>query len=737
MPDLPIPESEIADETTADSTRLKDKHHLAMTRFDSVAVPQAPLRAQSLEARRFVTIPGAMYEGAFGEQFENAPRLEMDEVTPGLEKIETDYRENRLTVDFIPAGGQDKETADTLDGMYRADSYHFNAQAARDNAFKEGIRGGFGAWRLTTDRVDPYDPDDDSQRVNPGMTIPDADQCVYLDGASVEYDGSDAKWAHVLSAWPRADAEDKWPDAVWSDFPTAKWDYAWDGWYRPDLVMTSEYYEVEDTGDKLLIFTSAQGGDEQRFFASEIGDGVRVDLKAQGYSLGTRTVKRRRVHKYLMNGSVILRDCGYIAGDSIPIVPFYFRRDWIDNMPWWRGYVGKKMDAQRSFNSAMSHLTEIDSLSPYEVPIIADEQMTPEIANEWARGNIDRHPFRRIKPLRDPEGNVISAGPIGKIEPPQVPPVTVTRLQFALQVLRGDEDTADQVKSNVSADAMDIAATRVDAKSGIPLDNMRLSIAREGQIYLGMGREVYYEPGREVETLTNDGQDGTATLAEPMVDQSGVYRIRNDLTRGKFKVLASVQESTATKRQKTVRQALELASAFGQGTPDAQAALYTAAQSMDGEGIDDLQEFYRQRSIAVGATKPTQEEQQRMQQAAENQQPDPAAVALTAQAAKLGAEAEASKAKAVESLSKAHLNQAQADTLEKAPKVPSGLSAPPENPLVQAAEVHSKIASADLNTAKAAHLREDIVHKRIKTGHQVAMERRAQDLAESAPQGQA
>src|SRR6185369_6358907 len=117
----------------------------------------------------------------------------------------------------------------------------------------------------------------------------------------------------------------------------------------------------------------------------------------QGWKQEERAIKRRRVHKYILNGSFVLKDCGYIAGPNIPIVPFYGRREYVDNIERWRGHVHKKMDAQRIFNGRLARLTEIDSLSPREIPIVLDEQLTPQIMEEWRRQNIDRHPFARLK----------------------------------------------------------------------------------------------------------------------------------------------------------------------------------------------------------------------------------------------------------------------------------------------------------------------------------------------------
>lgn len=731
MADDPLTETEQQDADKADdSDRLREVHTLAMQRFDSVAIPQLEDRELRLRDRRFVDVEGAQWEGAWGEQFENSPRPELDKITKNGEKIETDYRQNKVSVNFVPVDAKDRDTANTLNDMFRADVHAFKSQHAFDNAFQDGWKGGMGAWRMSTDFADPYDPENEHQRINPGIPIPDADQAVFFDGASVLYDASDAKWGFIVSAIPRADAKDRFGDDV-PDFDVCNMSWQYD-WYTPDVVKVAEYYVVEDKPDTLMIFTLEATGEEQRYFRSELDQGDASALVAKGWKKRERKWHRRRVHKYLLCGDCVLADYGYIAGDQIPIVPYYARLSWIDGAPRVRGYVRKKIDAQRTLNTAVAHLTEIDSLAPYEVPIVAAEQMTPDLAEEWARGNIDRHPFRRILPLRQEDGTIVSAGPIGMINPPQVPAVTAARLQFAFQILSDDDDSAQQVRSNVSADAMDIAADRVDAVSGIFLDNWSLSMQRCGEIYRSMCRDIYYEAGREVQTRSLEGKQGTAKLQEGggLEDADGAFRVRNDLTRGHYTVEASVQESTSTKRQKAMRQGLELAAQFvtAQSPQDALAALYTAAENMDGEGIGDLIDYYRQRSIALGATKPTPEEEAKIKQAQEAQQgqPDPQALALQASIQESQSKVALNQAGTEQKHADAMLKTAQAQELARAPEVPTGLSAEPTDPV----EAASKLAGAKLKIAQADHLAQDMHHQRIRTGHDLEMERRQQDLAE-------
>lgn len=741
MADTILAESDIDEGgAEADTKRLRAVHDRMMTRADEIMPPQIPDRAKSLRDRRFVTIEGAQWEDEWAEQFENVPRPEVDKITERLEKIETDYRENRLSVDFIPGDdATDDDAANLLDGMYRADMAHFKSQEALDNAFQEGIRGGFGAWRLSTDYADPYDPDSDCQRVNPGIAIVDADQSVYFYGGN-RYDASDAEAAFIISANLRSIAEDKWGPSAVDSWPLLKWRWIWE-WYTPDVVYEAEYYEVEEVPDTVMIFTQKDSGDELRFFKSEIEDGVSADLKAQGYTVRNRAWKRRRVHKYIANGSRILKDCGYIAGPNIPIVPFYGRRDWVDNQARFRGHVRKQIDAQRILNSRLARMVEIAGISPFERPVFDPSQIDATQADQWARANIDRLPYLTAHALRNAAGDVVSAGPSFTTKAPDVPQVEAALLQYTSSLFDDAGDNVDQVKANTSADAMDIAAARVDAKSGIYLDNFRQSLARSGEIYEGQACEVNYEPGRKVETLTIDGQRDSATLQEPAV-KNGVYKLRNDLTRGKFKVIASVQEATATKRAKATKVSLEIASQFlqAQSPKDALAALYDAATNIDGID-DDLKDYYRQQAIAVGSKKPTPEEAQEIQQAAaqQGQQPDPQAIALQASVQESQSKIALNQASAEQKQADAGLKSAQAEALAKAPSVPTGLTAEPANDPV---EQVSKLASARLNVAKANHLEHDAAHKTIATGAQLAQQQheremsiRQQDLAERQAQG--
>lgn len=126
--------------------RLANVHQDALTEFDTIQSAMRDERLQCLQDRRFYSIAGAQWEGALQDQFENKPRFEVNKVHLSVMRIINEYRNNRITVDYVSKeGNEDDRLADACDGLYRADEQDSGADEAYDNAFEEAVGGGFGA----------------------------------------------------------------------------------------------------------------------------------------------------------------------------------------------------------------------------------------------------------------------------------------------------------------------------------------------------------------------------------------------------------------------------------------------------------------------------------------------------------------------------------------------------------------------------------------------------------------
>ncbi|MFJ1518467.1 portal protein [Acinetobacter sp. ABJ_C1_1] len=640
--------------------QLATIHARAKIQFDKIQSAVREERLQCLEDRRFYSIAGAQWEGKLGEQFANKPKFEVNKIHLAVIRIINEYRNNRITVDFVSKdGSQNDELADTCDGLYRADEQDSGAEEAYDNAFEEAVGGGFGAFRLRACEEDEEDEENERQRIKI-EPIFDADSCVFFDLDAKRQDKADANFCFVLTSMTHDAYKEEYGDdpASWNkDISNSEFD-----WCTPDIVYVAEYYVVEKVKEKQHIFALIDGT-EQRYMADELEDDPSIleRLDATGaQELRVKTLERRKVHKYMMSGSKVLEDCGYIAGRHIPIVPVYGKRWFIDNVERCMGHVRLCKDVQRLKNMQYSRLGEIAALSPIEKPILFGEQVAG-YEHMWAEDNIKNNPFLLIHPLTDANGNVIAQGPMSYTKPPQVPPSLAALLQLTdgdIRELLGNQEQGEKINANVSAEAIDLVQNQLGMQSYIYIDNFAKAIKRCGAIWLSMAKELYVEEGRRMKTIGKQDEVDSAELSKPVIGESGI-EYENDLTKASFDVGVDVGPTSSSKKSAIVRQ-LQALLPFTNDPEDMKVLLAMIYMNMEGEGIKDFRNYYRKYLVKIGVVEPTDEEQQELIAAAQNQPPDPQAELANALAQE--SQAKAMKAQADTYLIAAKTEQTKADT---------------------------------------------------------------------------
>jgi hypothetical protein len=646
--------------------RLNNVHQNALNEFDRCQSSMRDERLQCLQDRRFYSIAGAQWEGPIGEQFENKPRFEVNKIHLSVIRIINEYRNNRIGVDFVSKDGSpDDGLAETCNGLYRADEQDSVADEAFDNAFEEGVGGGFGAWRLRTTYEDDEDDENEKQRIR-FEPIYDADSSVFFDLDAKKQDKSDAKYCFVLYSMTRDAYRAEWNDDP-STWPKEIHQYEYD-WDTPDVVYVAEYYRVEEVRETIRIFATIDG-EEERYTQADFDadETLEETLMAVGtVEVRQKRVKRRRVHKYIMSGGGILEDSGYIAGKNIPIVPYYGKRWFVDNVERCMGHVRLAKDPQRLKNMQLSKLGEISALSSVEKPILVPEQVIGHQAM-WAEDNIRNYPYLLVNPITGPNGEMQAAGPVAYTKSSDIPPAMAALLQLTEQDMAeilGNSQQADKMVSNISGKAVELIQTRLDMQSFIYMTNMAKAMRRCGEIWLSMAKDVYVEEGRKMKSLDQMDQVGTVELMKPIIDsETGELVYDNDLSKATFDVSVDVGPSFTSRREATVRALTGMMQVTTD--PETQMILQSMAiMNMDGEGIGDIKDFFRTKLVQLGVVKPTEQEQQQMMEAAmaQGQQPDPQSMYLMAESAK--AEALALKAQADTEYSIARTEETRAKTAE-------------------------------------------------------------------------
>ncbi len=650
---------------TSKADRLAEVHSEALQEFDDIQAAMWQERLQCLQDRRFYSIAGAQWEGPLGEQFEKKPKFEFNKVHLAVIRIFNEYRNNRITVDFQPKdGAKDDAFADVCDGLYRADEKASTADEAYDNAYEEGVGGGMGAWRLSACYEDEYDDENEQQRIKI-EPIFDADSTVFFDLGAKRYDKADAKRCYVLTPYPRKQYEKEWKDSP-SSWPKAIQQTEFD-WCTPDIVWVCELYKIEETSELVHFFRGIdEEAEEMRVSARELKeDPAKLDeLLALGFrEVRQKRVKQRKVHKYILSGGKVLEDCGFIPGDCIPIVPFYGKRWVVDGVERCMGHVRLAKDAQRLVNMLMSWLAEMAARFDIEKPILTPAQVAQH-AWMWAADNVEKFPYLLLDPMLDGNNDPVPGSnvPMAYTKAPNIPPAMAALVQFATQALDellGNQQAGEELQPNLSGKAVELIQNRLDMQVFIYMSNLAKSMKRSGEIWQSMMRDLAVEEGRRMKTVGQNGESGSVLINQPAYNKDTFEQfVKNDFSKANYEVDVEVGPSSSSKRAATVR-AITGMMQLTQNPQDLQVLTGLAMMNMEGEGISDVRDYYRDQLLRAGVVKPTEDEAQELAQEQANAQPDAQTQAVLAFAEESQAKAAKARADTVETIESASLKRAQ------------------------------------------------------------------------------
>jgi hypothetical protein len=496
---------------------------------------------------------------------------------------------------------------------------------------------------------------------------------VFFDLQAKRQDKADATKCFVLTSMTRDAYKAEYGDdpATW---PKEIHQYEFD-WLTPDVMYVAEYYCVEMVPDTVRVFRSLDG-EEERYRDSELDDEKLAELTAIGsVEVRQKRIKVRKVHKYVLSGAKVLEDSGYIVGKHIPIIPVYGKRWFVDNVERCCGHVRLAKDAQRLKNMQLSKMAEIAALSSVEKPILTPEQVAGHQVM-WQDDNLRNYPYLLINPISGPDGSTQVAGPVAYTKSPNLPPAMAALLQITdvdIKEVLGNQEQGDKIVANVSGKAVQMVQQRLDMQSFIYVSNYAKAKRRCGEVWLSMAKETYVEPGRKMKGLGSQNEVGSIELMKPMVSDEGELEYENDLSEAEFDLAVEIGPSFRSQRESIV-QSLTGLIAITQD-PQTQSVLQAMViLNMEGEGLEQTREYFRRKLVDMGALEPEEKDMERLQAAAQQQDPNNTLLQAAAEEAlakaakaraevvKTGAESELTQAKTMETLSKIESAQVK-DTL--------------------------------------------------------------------------
>lgn len=593
-------------------------HTEAMSRFNSSMRTDSDQRALAIEDMRFAQVPGGQWDDIASAKRKNRPKYEINKIALAVNQVVGDQRQNRISMKIRPfQSGSTQEVANTYNGLIRNIENVSKFANAKDNAFFELVNGGFGAWYVKTE-FNANDTFDQDIRLT---TIRSAASSVFFDPAATDENKRDANYAFVAIDMSKDDFKSKYPKATVSDMPTnstggtqfAK------GWRTEDTVRVADYWVKVPTTKKIVKLTDGRVVDFEQVepVLDELAqEGIEIAVDQSGRPQ-ERTIKTHKIVFYKISGAEILEGPSDWAGKFIPVVPIYGFNMWIEGTHYYRGMVRLAKDAQRVYNYVTSAKIEAAALAPKD-PIFYTKDQIKGHTRAYETYNTSNTPFLPYNP--DPK----APGPPQRLGAPQIQSALVEQGQQAdvdIQATTGRfAPSLGDNPGQQSGRAILAVQREGDVGTFQLIDNLKKGVEYTGEILLDLIPKIY-DTERQIRVLKEDGTDEMVTINQTVFDQQeGKKVILNDLSQGKYDVLADVGPSYNTQRVEALNFLSEISKSsplFAQVSPD------LLAKNIDFPFADELSKRIRAVLIPQGVIQPTEEEKKEIEANQPQQQPNP------------------------------------------------------------------------------------------------------------------
>lgn len=520
------------------------------------------------------------------------PALTINHTNTLCQRQENTLRQQRPRIKVHPVGdGADIDTASVVQGLVRHIENRSYASVAYDRGAKGSIDIGWGYWRIRSEYLGPKSFDQEL------IIAPIFNHfSVYIDPAALFPDGRDMKWCIISTLMKREEYKRTYPRAANVDYTYADapgdlglMNNEWEG--KEDIRL-AEYYRIHEVRDILCLMN-----DGSTMFKSELPEEALRNAVNYQPALDKRTGKpierptnRVTVEWFKLNGKEIVERT-VIPGRYIPVIRSEGNAEQIDGKTRRKGMVEDLMDPARMYNYWRTAQTERYALAPKAPWVGAEGQFDGH--PEWHDANQSSYSTLVYKPV-----TVLTSSGEQVLPPPQRQPPAPVEEGMAAAASGAEHDL--MAVSGMPQENPEIASRVVGGNKYLQrrqgmqdlthfqyYDNQTLAIAWTGEILLEQIPH-YYDTKRMQRIIGEDGVPSVVEInAAGPPDDSGVARVKNDLTVGLYSVVMDTGPGYATKREEAAENMIETL-----GTPLGEVVVKEGAdivlRNMDWHGADEL-----------------------------------------------------------------------------------------------------------------------------------------------------
>lgn len=540
------------------------------------------------------------------------PTFTMNKVYPYVKQLIGEQRQNtpalevRAMEENVP-----QNDVDVRSGMIRYIAYNSKSDVVYQTAFGCGLKGGFGAFRITTD----YENHDSFNLVIKYEKIQDPLTCFWDVNANDpnKEDGTfcgiyktvDKEYFQAL--YPDVDVATLHDNALTTPFASPYFSWMPD----KDSINIVEFYEKQFFTKKLLLLSNGETIEESDF--DEYKKGYKLKNETSGVFMPqlevekTREAEDYKIMCYKVSGDEVLEETEW-PSRSLPILFVPGDIAYFENKENTISFVRYAKDAQKFLNylktdMAFAIMTSHTSLflgSPENIPdneAALRAWQNPAVKQGILIANPDR--FGNLPTKLPP--NELSQSESQQYHVAEQDIQSILGMYEAVKGMQGNEISGVAVANKVR---------QGNLTNFVYYDNLNRAIEHAGRVVLEMLPRVY-DSDRVVGVTDKIGNGGVARINNE-VDG----KVQNDLSKGNYQVEIRAGASFGMQKQEQFANVMQLVQAvpgYGQVTVDKLAALLD---------VENTSEFVERAKTMLPPAIQAKESgnEQKYQQEQENQQ---------------------------------------------------------------------------------------------------------------------
>ena len=474
------------------------------------------------------------------------PCLTINKLQKYIRRLRGEMQMNRPSIKVIPVDDKgDVNMAEIYNGIIRQIEYLSNSSIAYDTAYNHATTGGVGFWRLLTEYVDDdsFDQEIRIERIINQFSV-------HFDPNAKKFNYEDAKYCFVEDLMEKAEYDAAYPDHPSADFDGAD-EFDESTWMYEDKVRIAEYFYKEPTVVKKALLEDGE-------IIPLINGLTEANLIEEGYNVvKTREVTEEKVMWCKVNGAGIIEGPIPWQGKYIPIIPVFGDEIINKGKKHYLSLIRGAKGSQEMYNYFSTVMTESISQVP-KTPFIIDSRQIKGYENEWNDANVVSRPYIRYKHINNVP------------KPQREQPATIqTGILSMLQTASYDiDDNLGQYDASKGASgnertgkAISLRINQSDKGNYTYEDNLTRAIVYSGKQIIDLIPKIY-DSTRSVLLMDESGENKVTDINKPELvanPQTGQAEtiVKNDLSVGRYDLIATAGASHGSRRQEMVQMIME------------------------------------------------------------------------------------------------------------------------------------------------------------------------------------